>query len=216
MSGWYDWQEIFAGGMVGYFRRFTLGAKGRQMHRLECVLVYVDSTGVRMYPPPEQSGIFIAKQGVELVALEGTTVNPQVLSNYVSRKDAARIVVRYDRCQEARRGKERAWKFYQLVSGELVLAKDFYFSDRLHHVARPTAVLVRRHGVSIHEKTLQNRTPPEGSDSVLFIPVKTLTPEVLRRHFPAHEAAEIMSVFKLNRDQLLNCLAGGRTACSSP
>jgi hypothetical protein len=202
--------------MVGYFCRFTFGPKGRQAHRLECVVVYVDFTGVRMYPPPEKSDIFIAKQGIELVALKGSTINLEVLSNYVSLRDAAKIVARYDKCEEAWRNSQTAWKLFQLVSGELVLAKNFSFSDPLHHLARPTAVLVRRHGVSVHEQTLQIRTPPQESDSVLFVSAKTLTPEVLRRYFSAHEAAEIISLFKLNRDHLLNCLTGGRTACSGP
>ena len=101
LSAWYDWQEIFAGGMVGYFCRFTLGPKARRVHRLDSVVVYVDYASVRIYPPPEKSDILIAKEGIELAALKGSTVNINILSNYVSQKDAARIVARYDWCQRS-------------------------------------------------------------------------------------------------------------------
>ena len=198
--------------MVSFFRRFPLAAKSRRTYQYEHVVVLVNYAGIWLYPPPERANTFIAKQGFELLELKGGAVSSEALAPFVTPTSAAKIFAMYGQCQSVQRETQAAWRFFRLASSELVMAKDLCFIDVLRHVARPTAVLVRRHGVSIQQTKLQEGKPPSEKDSALFIPAKVLCAEVLRRYFSAMVAAEIMAVFKMNRGELLHCLPGGQTA----
>jgi hypothetical protein len=211
LTGCYDWQELVTSDMVSFFRRFPLATTFRRAYQYEHVVVLVNYVGVWLYPPPEKANTFIAKQGFELLELKGGTVRIEALTPFVTPTSAAKIVAMYGQCKSAQCERQAAWRFYRLASSELVMAKNLCFIDTLHHLARPTAVLVRRHGVSIQQKKLQDGTPSE-KDSALFIPAKVLCAEILRRYFSAVEVAEIMAVYKMNRDELLHCLPGGPTA----
>jgi hypothetical protein len=206
----YDWQELITSEMVSFFRRFPLCAKSRRAYGYEHVVVLVNSVGVWLYPPPEKANTFIAKPGSVLLELKYGAVSAEALVPFVTPTSATKIYAMYSRCQSAQHEAQTAWRFHRLGS-ELVMAKDLCFIDTLHHLARPTAVLVRRHGVSIQQSKLQDGRQLSEKDSALFIPAKVLSVEILRQHFSVVESAEIMAMFKMNRDQLLHCLQGGLT-----
>ncbi|WP_136524129.1 hypothetical protein [Geomonas ferrireducens] len=205
----YDWQEFITSDTVAYFRRFPVERIRRNTLQFESVVVLVNHVGVWLYPP-EKANTFIAEQGSELIVLKAASVTIERLTPFVSPASAANIVAMYGRCQSARGEIQTAWRFYRLYNSELVLARDLSFIDSLHHRARLTAVLVHRNGVSIHQGALQDGRAPHESDCIMFIPARALSPEILRRHFSLVVAAEIMAIFRMNRDQLLHCLRGGK------
>ena len=209
MAGTSGWQEITINGAMGYIRRFPLKAKWHQVLRCTHVAVLINSTGVQMYPPAGKPGMLTVRQDGELVEFRYSSVSEEALTHYVAANNASNIYGMYVRCKDISRGKQNSWRFYQLASAELVMAKDFSITAPLQHVARPVAVIVHRNGVGVHERTLQSRNPPCPTDCVLYIPSKNLSAEALKRHFSAIEAAEIMGVYRYNRDQLLHCLPGG-------
>lgn len=206
----YDWQELVTSEMVSYFRRFPTTAKCQNTSGLESVVALVNHVGVWIYPTPESVKFWIPKQELELIGIKGASVTIEALTPFVTATSATRIFIMYGKCRSAREEMHASWKFYRLATSELVMAKNLCFIDSLHHRASSAAVLVRRHGINIHTNPLLNGNSPCGSGCIMFIPAKNLSAETLRRYFSVIEAAEILAVFRMSRDQLLFCLQGGK------
>lgn len=189
-------------GVIGYHRQFPLRARWQRELQVPEVAVLTNSVGVWLFPAA--TGMFCPQKDTTLLELTGASATAENLSCYLSANHAHVIEVMHERCQRNHEKTRGAWRLYSLDSSELVLANDsFKFFDTLSHKARPVVVVVHRNGISVHERVLRGQDICFEQESALFLPHQAITPETLRRHVSALDAAEIMAVYLSNRDQLL-------------
>ena len=169
----------------------------------------VNATGIEVHRPAKKAGTFTPKRGAELVALRDESVIASSLAKYVAPGSAATIYGLYERCRIVSRTAHDTWRLFILANSECVMARDFSIIDPLKHVTRSIAVVVHRNGIGMHQKSLQDRNPPCTKDCKVFIASRNLSAETMGRYFTRMEAAEIIGVYRFNRDQLLRCLPGG-------
>jgi len=181
----------------------------QQAFQSEHGVVLVNVTGIEIHRPAKKAGTFSPRRGAELVALRDESVSASSLARYVAPGSATTIYGLYERCRNVSRAAHDAWRLFILANSECVMARDFSIVDPLKHVTRSIAVVVHRNGIGMHQKSLQGRNPPCSKDCKMFIASRNLSTETMCRYFTRMEAAEIIGVYRYNRDQLLRCLPGG-------
>jgi len=206
------WQEIDTSGVVGYFRLFSL--VGGWQQELQCThgIVLVSYAGVEIYPPMRKAKMFVPRQVDIIAALDDESVSVDSLARYVVPESAAIIYGMFEQCRTVHREACAIWRYFLLAGADVVLAKNFTMAEPLKHMSRSVAVVLSRNGIGLHQKPLQDRNPPQREDCVLFIPSRRLSAETLRKYFSSREAAEIIAIYKRNRDQLLHFIRGGKDA----
>lgn len=203
------WQEILVGGVPGYARQLKITAAQSRVWQQEQVVVLVGGSWVRIYQPVAKVTEFIPRRDLLLMEKKDTDVNFEILQEWFVPQAAKRVIACRDYCQTLMLERQQSWHFIVTTRRETVIGRDFSFRHNWRRICT-IAVIVHRHGVSLHRRSLAEESPPLPATRFKFLPAGAALSVELAKLFPRIEAGEIAAVHRINRNELINCLRGGQ------